>query len=180
MDDDARQDFAAYVQARSAALLRTAYLLTGNRADAEDLLQTALGKTYLAWNRLMKEHMVDAYVRRVMANTRISWWRKRRVAEYATDVLPERPTGDAFAGADLRSLMMSVLAELPPRQRAVVVLRYYEDMSEAEIADTLGISLGTVKSTASRALSALRERSVAAGLRDCVGPDGSNPVQELT
>ena len=164
MDEQAREAFRGYVAARSPALLRTAYLLTGNRADAEDLLQTALAKTYLAWDRIREREAVDGYVRRVMVNTQTSWWRRRKVDEYATDVLPERGTGrDATVDLALHDALWAALAELPTRQRAMVVLRYYEDLSETETAQILGVSVGTVKSTTSRALSKLRETS---GLRD--------------
>lgn len=164
MDEQARATFRDYVAARSPALLRTAYLLTGNRADAEDLLQTALAKTYLAWDRIREREAVDGYVRRVMVNTRTSWWRRRRVDERPTNVLPERRTErDAADDLALRDALWAALATLPKRQRAIVVLRYYEDLSEAETADLLGISVGTVKSTTSRALVKLRDT---ADLRD--------------
>jgi len=157
-------DFREYVAARSAALLRTAYLLTGNRQDAEDLLQTALAKSYLAWDRIEDKGAADAYVRRVLVNTQNSWWRRRRVDEYPTDELPEPPSGrDATADHDLRGALWAALGRLPKRQRAAVVLRYYEDLTEAETAAVLGISLGTVKSTVSRALAKLRAD---AGLED--------------
>lgn len=164
MDERAREEFRGYVAARSPALLRTAYLLTGNRTDAEDLLQTALAKTYLAWGRIREREAVDGYVRRVMVNTQTSWWRRRKVAEYPTTDLPER-TDPRSATDDLalHDALWSALAALPARQRAMVVLRYYEDLSEAETAQVLGVSVGTVKSTTSRALVKLRDSS---GLRD--------------
>ena len=167
MDDQAREDFRSYVAARSPALLRTAYVLTGDRADAEDLLQTALAKTYLAWDRIRDREAVDGYVRRVMVNTQTSWWRRRRVQEHPTDVLPEHAgpdaTSDIAARLDLHSALWDALSTLPKRQRAMVVLRYYEDLSEAETADVLGVSVGTVKSTTFRALAKLRDH---AGLQD--------------
>ena len=163
MDDAAREQFRQYVAARSPALLRTAYLLTGNRADAEDLLQTALAKTYLSWERIRDREAVDGYVRRVLVNTRTSVWRRRRVDEHPTDELPERPGRDATADLDLHDALWTALSGLPRRQRATVVLRYYEDLSEAETAQVLGVSVGTVKSTTSRALQKLRDTS---GLRD--------------
>ncbi len=160
MDAQAREDFRSYVTGRSAALLRTAYLLTGNRADAEDLLQTALAKTYLSWDRIRDREAVDGYVRRVMVNTQTSWWRRRKVDERPTDELPDRGGGrDSTADLDLHDALWTALASLPTRQRAVVVLRYYEDLSEAETARVMGVSVGTVKSTTSRALSKLREDS---------------------
>ena len=164
MDERSREDFREYVAARSSALLRTAYLLTGNRADAEDLLQTALAKTYLAWDRIREREAVDGYVRRTMVNTRTSWWRRRKVDEHPTGELPERPAGrDETADLDLHDALWTALSELPKRQRAMVVLRYYEDLSEADTARVLGVSVGTVKSTTSRALAKLRDTS---GLRD--------------
>jgi RNA polymerase sigma-70 factor (sigma-E family) len=164
VDEQAREDFRSYVAARSPALLRTAYMLTGNRADAEDLLQTALAKTYLAWDRIREREAVDGYVRRVMVNTQTSWWRRRKVDEYATGELPERPTGrDGTADLDLHDALWTALSTLPKRQRAMVVLRYYEDLSEAETAEVMGVSVGTVKSTTSRALVKLRDT---AGLRN--------------
>jgi RNA polymerase sigma-70 factor (sigma-E family) len=164
VDEQAREDFRSYVAARSPALLRTAYMLTGNRADAEDLLQTALAKTYLAWDRIREREAVDGYVRRVMVNTQTSWWRRRKVDEYPTGQLPEGPAGrDAAADLDLHDALWTALSDLPRRQRAMVVLRYYEDLSEVETAQVMGVSLGTVKSTTSRALAKLRDTS---GRRD--------------
>jgi RNA polymerase sigma-70 factor (sigma-E family) len=157
---DAKGDesgFRDYVLSRSPALLRTAYLLTGNRADAEDLLQAALAKTFLAWRRIEDRSALDGYVRRAMVNTHISWWRRRRLEEYPTDEIPDQPVlDDHAAGSELHDSLSRALRRLPERMRAAVVLRYYEDMSEAEIAGILGISLGTVKSTVSRAVAKLR------------------------
>ncbi len=164
MDEQGREAFRGYVTARSGPLLRTAYLLTGNRADAEDLLQTALAKTYLAWDRIREREALDGYVRRVMVNTQTSFWRRRRVDERPVEHLPELVAGrDAAADLDLHDALWSALARLPRRQRAAVVLRYYEDLSEAETAAVLGVSVGTVKSTTSRALARLRDDT---GLRD--------------
>ena len=157
MDELAREAFRGYVSARSPALLRTAYLLTGSRPDAEDLVQTALAKTYLAWDRIREREAVDGYVRRVMVNTQTSFWRRRRPQETAYDEVPEGAPGrDRTADADLHEVLWSSLARLPRRQRAAVVLRYYEDLSEADTARVMGVSVGTVKSTTSRALACLR------------------------
>ena len=157
MDDQGREAFRSYVCARSPALLRTAYLLTGNRPDAEDLLQTSLAKTYLAWDRIREREAVDGYVRRVMVNTQTSFWRRRRPQETAYEQVPEGPPGrDGTADTDLHDALWTSLQRLPRRQRAAVVLRYYEDLSETETARVLGISVGTVKSTTSRALACLR------------------------
>ena len=169
-DDEA---FREYVTGRGPALLRTALLLTGNEADAEDLLQAALAKTYRAWGRIHDRAAVDAYVKRAMINTQISWWRRRRVEEYPTDDLPDQAVADHAVASDLQDTVRRALDRLPARMRTAVVLRYYEDMSEPEIADALGVSLGTVKSTVSRAVAKLRIDAELAGERDGDrAPDG--------
>jgi RNA polymerase sigma-70 factor (sigma-E family) len=167
VDAAAREEFRDYVVVASPSLLRVAYLMTGNRSDAEDLLQTALAKTYLAWPRIRDRESLDGYVRRVMLNTRTSWWRRSRHLQ--TTGLDESATGsttadrDATADVDLRDALWTALGGLSHRQRAAVVLRYYEDLTEPETAELLGVSVGTVKSTVSRALRKLRDD---AGLRD--------------
>jgi RNA polymerase sigma-70 factor (sigma-E family) len=148
--------FRDYVTARRPSLLRMAYLLTHNLADAEDLLQSALAKTYQAWGRIEDANALDGYVRRAMVNTHISWWRRRRVEEYPTDDIPDQAVADHAGDSELSDALRRALDRLPSRMRAAVVLRYYEDMSEAEIAEVLGISQGTVKSTVSRAVAKLR------------------------
>ncbi|MBM9435653.1 SigE family RNA polymerase sigma factor [Streptomyces bryophytorum] len=152
--------FTAYVRTKGPTLLRTARSLTPNPADAEDLLQTALTKTYLAWDRIDDHRAVDGYVRRTLVNTRTSQWRKRKVDEFSTDELPEpAPVGapDLTEQQAQRDALLRAISRLPPRQRAMVVLRYYEDMSEAQTAETMGVSIGTVKSAVSRALGKLRD-----------------------
>ena len=152
--------FSSYVRARGPVLLRTARSLTSNPSDAEDLLQTALTKTYVAWDRIQDHGALDGYVRRALLNTRTSQWRKRRVDEYACDELPEAavaPDPDQAEAQALRDAVWRAVVKLPARQRAMVVLRYYEDLSEAQTAEVLGVSVGTVKSAVSRALSKLRE-----------------------
>ena len=151
--------FTDYLQARQPSLLRTAYLLTGDRHQAEDVLQTSLAKLYLAWDKVNDRDSVDAYVRRIMVNENNSLWRRGwKKREYATEVLPEgAPHVDTYDEGRSAALW-HVVRTLPPKARAVVVLRYYEQLSEAETADVLGISVGTVKSQCSRAVAALRER----------------------
>ncbi|HVQ94069.1 MAG TPA: SigE family RNA polymerase sigma factor [Mycobacteriales bacterium] len=149
-----RGEFDGFVAARSQGLLRTAYLLTGDWGLAEDLLQTALAKSWFAWRRI--EGPPEGYVRRTIVNTYATWWRRKWRAERPTGELPERAAPDQTQGVDARESMWQALAGLPRQQRAVIVLRYYEDMSEAEIAATLGVSAGTVKSSAARALASLR------------------------
>jgi RNA polymerase sigma-70 factor (sigma-E family) len=156
---DRDTDFTAYLEARQARLLRTAYLLTGDQHQAEDLLQTSLAKLYLAWDRVRDRGSVDAYVRRIMVNENNSLWRRGwRRRETATDVVPETaPFHDEY-DEGTGAAVWAVVQTLPRRARAVVVLRYYEQLSEAETAEVLGISVGTVKSQCSRALATLRER----------------------
>lgn len=166
MDDTARQEFRDWVAARSGALLRTATLLTGDRSSAEDLLQTALAKTYLSWGRLRRREAVDAYCRRVMVTTYAAWWRRRWRGEVPTEQLPEHPAPDPYAAVADGATLRAALDRLPRRMRAVVVLRYWEDLPEAEVADLLGCSVGTVKSQASRALAKLREDADVAALRE--------------
>jgi RNA polymerase sigma-70 factor (sigma-E family) len=157
-------EFREFVAARSGALLRTAYLLAGDWATAEDLLQTALTKTYLAWKRLGEIEAVEPYTRRVLVNTATSWWRRRWHGERPTEVIPERPGPDRHEEAVERDALWQYVRALPPRQRAVLVLRFYEDLSEAQTADLLDISVGTVKSQTARALATLRQRLDAEGL----------------
>lgn len=157
-------EFREFVAARSAALHRAAYLLTGNWATAEDLVQTALTKTYLAWKRIGTIESVEAYTRRVLYNTNASWWRLRSSSERPTDTFPELSGPDRAEESLHRDLMWQYVRELPKRQRAVLVLRYYEDLSEADSAKVLGVSTGTIKSQASRALGNLRSRMAADGI----------------
>jgi RNA polymerase sigma-70 factor (sigma-E family) len=149
-------DFRDYVRTRRRALLRTAYLLTGNLADAEDLVQSALAKTYFAWDRIEDRGALDGYVRRAIVNTHISWWRRRRVQEYPTDELPDQAVADHATSSDLQETLRQAVNRLPERMRAAVMLRYYHDMTEAEVAEVLGVTLGTVKSTVARAVAKLR------------------------
>ncbi len=154
----AEQQFREFVTARHAALLRTAYLLVGNWASAEDLLQTALAKTYLAWDRIEHNHAVEAYTRRVLVNTATSWWRRRWHGERATAVLPDQQWFDGTDAHLERHVLWQHVTALPRRQRAILVLRFYEDLTEAATAETLGITVGTVKSQTARALATLRVR----------------------
>ena len=153
-DDDVA--FRDYVLARGTTLLRIAVMLTGNRADAEDLVQAALANTYLAWGKINDRAALDAYVRRAMINTHISWWRRRKLEEFPTDELPDQAVADHARDSDQAEVVRRALDRLPQRMRAAVMLRYFEDMTEPEIAARLGVSLGTVKSTVSRAVARLR------------------------
>lgn len=150
-------EFDHFVVARSQALLQTAYLLVRDEALAEDLLQTALTKAWFAWERIDGDP--ERYIRRILATTAASWWRRRWHRELPTATLPERRTADgreADDGAGRDQDLWGAVGRLPARQRAVVVLRYLEDRTEAETADLLGCSVGTVKSQCFKALEKLR------------------------
>lgn len=148
--------FCEYVRSRSHTLLRAAQAMTGNRADAEDLLQATLVKAYQSWDRIDDPAALDTYVRRVMVNTHISGWRRRRVDEYLTDEIPDSVTEDTTGDTDLRDVVQRAIDRLPRQMRAAVMLRFYDDMTEPEVAEVLGVSVGTVKSTVARAVAKLR------------------------
>ncbi|GAA2378600.1 SigE family RNA polymerase sigma factor [Nonomuraea africana] len=158
MDPGFEADFRDFVIDRSGALFRTAYLLTGDRHAAEDLVQSALAKTAAKWRGLRDPAAIEGYVRRVMYHEQVSWWRRRsRVTEVSAAWLPDQ-VGDGHAeAADLRLVMRAALARLTPRQRAVLVLRYFEDLSETEIAGLLGIGVGSVRSQIYRSLERLKK-----------------------
>ena len=151
---DANAAFDAFARARTAGLLRFAYVLTGDRDRAADLVQDALERALLAWPRIVNRDDPEAYVRRIMVNRHVSIWRRTRrerlVAETPDTAFVPSDPHDAWLWAQL--------AALPARQRAVLVLRFYEDLGAAQTAEVLGCSVGTVKSTTSRGLARLRER----------------------
>ncbi|WP_204007965.1 SigE family RNA polymerase sigma factor [Virgisporangium aurantiacum] len=157
MDAEIRHDFVTYVQARSPVLFRMAMAITGHREQAEDLLQIALMQALRHWSRIRGDD-ADAYVRRIMYRQYISWWRRpmhRR--ELSTDRLPESPAGgDEPARVDNGLALHAALRRLAPKYRAVLVLRYFEDLPDAQIAEILGCRLSTVRSQAARALAKLR------------------------
>ena len=160
-------EFTAYVQERRASLYATAYHLTGDRFEAEDLLQSALFSTYRAWDRITDKAAVGGYLRRTMTNLHISAWRRRKLNEYPTEELPETVGDtDAMRGTELRTVLWQALSRLPELQRTMLVLRYYEGRTDPEISEILGISVGTVKSSIWRSLRRLREDEVLAFGRD--------------
>jgi RNA polymerase sigma-70 factor (sigma-E family) len=173
MDRAAADAFDDFVTSSGDRLLRTCYLLTGDRGLAEDLLQTALTTTYLRWDRVGHD-TAEAYARVVAAHTAARWWRRKWRGEVPTQDLPDTAVaGDAYAGLDDRPALRRALLSLPPGQRAVVVLRFFDDLGEAEVAAALGVGLGTVKSRTSRALARLRQDPAVAALLD-------DPVAEAT
>jgi RNA polymerase sigma-70 factor (sigma-E family) len=145
--------FAEFVQVRYAELLRLAYLLTGSAQDAEDLVQSALLSTMRAWHRI--EDPLP-YLRRTMTNLHISRWRRHRAREFLTSFVPDRQVHDGSERITERQALWTALRQLSPRTRAVIVLRYWADLSEADTAQVLGCSVGSIKSTASRGLTRLR------------------------
>jgi RNA polymerase sigma-70 factor (sigma-E family) len=152
---DGEADFREFVLRRRAALLRTAYLLTGDDGHAEDLVQTALLKAYGHWDRIAAQGEPMAYVRRVLVTTATSWRRRLLSTEQVMDAVPEQAHYDRYP--ERSAAVMDALRALPPRMRAVVVLRYYEDQTEVQTAELLGCSVGTVKTQSSRAMARLRE-----------------------
>jgi RNA polymerase sigma-70 factor (sigma-E family) len=161
------QDFAEFVAARWTPLYRLAYLLTASPTAAEDLLQTSLEKAYVRWARIVGMEHAEAYVRRIIANTYVSGHRRSWRREEPREHLPE--TASSIEGALLdRALLWPLVCALPARQRAVIVLRYYEDLSEADIATTLGCAPGTVKSQSAAAMRSLRRALAAAGIGEAV------------
>lgn len=151
--------FTEFVAARGTALTRSAALLCGARQDAEDLLQAALERAYRHWGRLDPDADPEPYVRRILVNLAISRSRRWKVLrEIQMARMPEEPVASATHAVELRGTLMDELRRLGPRQRAVLVLRFWEDLSESETAEALGCSVGTVKSQASRGLARLRER----------------------
>ncbi|WP_331769979.1 SigE family RNA polymerase sigma factor (plasmid) [Embleya sp. NBC_00888] len=152
--DDA--EFKEFVLGARTRLLRTAYLLTGDHHRAEDLVQTALIRVYRRWRRIDRGMGAEAYTRRVVVNLHNSWWRRKSSREQSRAELPEGAVRNAHALVELHTDMWAALATLSPRTRAVLVLRYYEDLSEAEVARILGTPIGTVKSQHSRGLARLR------------------------
>ena len=163
MDERARQDFAEFVAGRSAELLRLAYVLTADQHAAEDLLQSALTKAAARWGRI--HSAPEGYVRQIMYREQVSWWRRRarRPVTVAARV-PDRPAPDPMVMVEARLALREALLALPPGKRAVLVLRYLEDLPEAQVADILGCSVGTVRSQTHKAIVQLRSVLPSLGL----------------
>jgi RNA polymerase sigma-70 factor (sigma-E family) len=162
-------EYVEFVHARTPSLLRAAFVLTGDQELAEDLVQAALARTHLAWQRLNEEGNAEAYARRVMYHLQVDWWRRKRVVESLTGTLPEPRAADHTEQIDTRLAVQRALQRLTAKQRAVVTLRYFEDLSELDTAAVLGCTVGTVKSQHSKALAKLR----------ALCPD-LGPVKEVT
>ncbi|HEY3530969.1 MAG TPA: SigE family RNA polymerase sigma factor [Nocardioides sp.] len=156
-----RSEFAEFALARAGALHRAAYLMVGETQLAQDLVQEALTKTYVAWPRLRDPRNAEAYCRKAITTTAISWFRRKGWDnERPTEVLPEDSEGSAGheSAVAQRDAVWRALRDLPPRQRAALVLRFYQDLTEAQTAEAMGCAVGTVKSQVSAGLAKLRER----------------------
>lgn len=183
-DSDSEQ-FRQFVSTRSSALLRTAYLLTGDYARAEDLLQSALIRAHRHWRRVHKQGEPEAYVRKIIVNLNTDWWRRRSSLEQVVDPAANEASSasapDAFAAYELRDELWAALRGLPPKMRAALVLRYFEDLTEAQAAHVLGCSVGTVKSQCSRGLERLRAAyGVAPTARDLSEPEHRDSARMST
>jgi len=155
VDEGARQDFTEFVAARSRQLTRLAYVLTGDQHAAEDLLQNTLVKAAANWGRI--HTAPEAYVRRIMYREQVNWLRRRaRRRETAMARVPEPADGDDAVSVEARLALRDALLALPPRRRAVLVLRYLEDLPESQVAEILGCSVGTVRSQNHKAVTQLR------------------------
>jgi RNA polymerase sigma-70 factor (sigma-E family) len=172
---DPGPDFDSFVLARSAALLRSARLLTGDWALAQDLVQTALVKVWPRWDRVVRNGDPDMYVRRVMVTTYATWWRRRWRSEVPHGVVPDHAqVGDETDLVDRRAVVAAALAGLSRGQRAVIVLRHFDDLTEAQTAAVLGCSVGTVKSQHARAVTKLRRSPQLCALVDAWSLEVSN------
>lgn len=170
-------EFRDFVIARASSLRRTAYLLTGDEGHADDLLQTALTKVYLSWERIRDVRAAEAYARRTLVTTYTSWWRRRSWQERPAETVGERDQPDHTDALIDRTDLRQQLRSLPRQQRAVIVLRFYDDLTVAATADALGISAGTVKSYTSRALAAMRIQLTDRPTVNAIRHTGSNHAQ---
>lgn len=155
ISNDDGEDFSAFALTRWPGLVRLAFGLTGDRWAAEDIAQITLARAYVAWRRVRRADDPDAYLRRILVNASNRRFRRHRVTEHAGD-LPETAVEGPADLVDERAALLAALRELPPRQRAVIVLRYWEDLTDAQIGAALGCSPSTVRSQLSRALAKLR------------------------
>ena len=170
MSDQAQPSFDAFVAARGSAMLRHAYVLTGDRHLAEDLVQETLAHLYRRWDRVAASTSNEAYVRTSVTRQFLSWRRRRSSTERVTDELPESvdaaDTGDRIAGDDA---VWRALSTLPRKQRAILALRFYDDQSDVQIAEVLGISASNVRAQASRGIATLRQQLTTTGMHDVSG-----------
>jgi RNA polymerase sigma-70 factor (sigma-E family) len=169
VEERERREFAEFVAARSGALIRLAYVLTADQHAAEDLLQTALTRAAARWGRI--HTAPEAYVRQILFREQVSWWRRRARRREITMADPPEQAAIPVASAETRLDLQEALRALPAGKRAVLVLRYLEDLPEAQVADILGCSVGTVRSQAHKAITQLRSALTSADLGSIeVGP----------
>jgi RNA polymerase sigma-70 factor (sigma-E family) len=161
---DAPAGFEEFVRDTSRGLLRTAWLLCGEWPAAEDLVQSALAATWTHWAGVTRRDAPEVYARRVILTTYLRGQRRRWTGELASDELPESTTRDDFADSDRREALLRALRTLPARQRAVITLRYFSDLTERDTAAAMGCSVGTVKSHSAKAIARLRETSMLSNL----------------
>lgn len=173
-DGDGDAEFREFMVSRWPRLLRAATLLTGHHHDGEDLAQSALARVYAKWDRVAKSEQIDAYVWRILVNTHANQLRRKRLRELVSGRVPESAGDDATNDVDSRDALIRALAALPRRQRAVVVLCFFEDMSHAQAAAVLGTTASTVRSQVTRAIAKLRADAVLTGLRGAGDPIPSN------
>lgn len=173
MDAADEEQFRAFVVSSWPSLLRTAFLLTGDHHHAEDLVQSALVRTHRYWRRIQRTDAPEVYVRRVLVSLNANLWRRRRVAEHVTDVVPEPRCVEDPVMYDLREELWQATLRLPRQMRAVLVLRYFEDLSVAEVARILGCSEGAVKSQTSRGLVRLRDQLTSPDLVTQITQEGT-------
>ena len=183
----ADEEFREFMGGRWPAMVRLAYGLTGDLGHAEDVAQAAFARAYASWGRVTRAGDPDAYLRRMVVNENRRRFRRQRVAEDLPGTLPDQGIADTADASDQRAALLAALGRLGPRQRAVIVLRFWMDMSEAETAHVLGCTVGTVKSQASRALAALRRDDAVLdigfpdiGFPDIGFPDGGLPGGDFT
>jgi RNA polymerase sigma-70 factor (sigma-E family) len=175
VDATAEEQFREFYQASWGRLLRIALLLTDDHGQAEDLVQTTMMRVHTHWRRVQRSDVPEAYTRRMLVNQFNSWWRRRRVPELVSGYLPDRSVGDGQAAVDLHDQIWPAVRALPQRMRAVLVLRYFEDLTEKETADILGCSVGAVKSHTNRAIRKLRELVDDSGGQPPPDPPSSGP-----
>lgn len=176
-NDQNEESFRAFMVSRWPSLLRTAYLLTGNHHDAEELAQTALARSYAKWDRVQRSDDVDAYVWQIMIHVNVDRLRRRKVREWVSGFIPDTPVPDRTGEIHERSLLLEALARLPYRQRAAVTLCYFADLTHAQAAAVLGTRPSTVRSQVARALARLRQDDVLAVLTDTAAASGGGVTQ---
>ncbi|MEU3300151.1 MULTISPECIES: SigE family RNA polymerase sigma factor [unclassified Streptomyces] len=182
MRSDIDEDFRDFMASRWPRLLRTAHLLTGNHHDAEELVQGTLARAYVKWDHVQRSDDMDAYIRQILIHSHADRFRRRRVREWFTPRLPDTAVADRTSQVEQRDALVDALARLPARQRAAVVLRYFEDLTDTQTAAALGTRAATVRSQVTRGLAKLRQDPSLAALAgptaDTDDPSGLPTAEE--